>query len=142
MSAVNFYRLFTLVVLYRKCSTLNVKVMHTPLFHNSIYVPFRELLCTFRSTFLSLLKCHEFICSSIQFNCFIPKQIRQRAEFEIHDSYHLLLQYYIYYCFFRDNFLRLDIFYRQLSYEEITQQKAFDFYTLICKYDYIKIMFV
>ena len=38
--------------------------------------------------------------------------------------------------FFRENFLQLDIFFRQLSYEQITQQKAYDIFALICKYLY------
>ena len=37
-------------------------------------------------------------------------------------------------CSFRENFLQLDIFYKQMSYEEITQQKAYDPFALICKY--------
>ena len=34
--------------------------------------------------------------------------------------------------FLRENFLQLDIFYRQLSYEQISQQKAYDIFALIC----------
>ncbi|XP_052768020.1 acid-sensing ion channel 5-like [Mya arenaria] len=34
--------------------------------------------------------------------------------------------------FLRENFLQVDIFYRQLSYEHINQQKAYDFFALIC----------
>ncbi|WAR19543.1 ASIC2-like protein, partial [Mya arenaria] len=33
--------------------------------------------------------------------------------------------------FLRENFLQVDIFYRQLSYEHINQQKAYDFFALI-----------
>ncbi|XP_061198273.1 uncharacterized protein LOC133206334 [Saccostrea echinata] len=32
----------------------------------------------------------------------------------------------------KDNFLELNIFYRQLSYEEITQQEAYDIFALLC----------
>ena len=35
---------------------------------------------------------------------------------------------------FRENFLQLDIFFRQLSYEHIQQQNAYDIFALICKY--------
>ena len=34
--------------------------------------------------------------------------------------------------FFKENFLKLDVFYRQLSYEFIQQQKGYDEYALIC----------
>ena len=34
---------------------------------------------------------------------------------------------------FRENFLQLDIFFKQLSYEDIQQQIAYDFFALICK---------
>ncbi|XP_060600472.1 uncharacterized protein LOC132753933 isoform X2 [Ruditapes philippinarum] len=34
--------------------------------------------------------------------------------------------------FLKQNFLQLDIFYRQLSYEYISQHKAYDFFALIC----------
>ncbi|CAG2241766.1 unnamed protein product [Mytilus edulis] len=34
--------------------------------------------------------------------------------------------------FIKENFLQLDIFYKQMSYEEITQQEAYDPFALIC----------
>ncbi|CAC5359767.1 unnamed protein product [Mytilus coruscus] len=34
--------------------------------------------------------------------------------------------------FLRDNFLQLDVFYRELSYEEIDQQEAYDIFGLLC----------
>ena len=34
--------------------------------------------------------------------------------------------------FLRENFLQLDIFYRQLSYEHVSQQKGYDVFALIC----------
>ncbi|KAJ8297666.1 hypothetical protein KUTeg_024197 [Tegillarca granosa] len=34
--------------------------------------------------------------------------------------------------FLRQNLLKLDIFYRQMSYEQIDQQEAYDFFALIC----------
>ena len=36
--------------------------------------------------------------------------------------------------FFRENFLQLDIFYRERSYEQITQQVAYDVFGLLCTY--------
>lgn len=30
--------------------------------------------------------------------------------------------------------MQLDLYYKQMSYEEITQQKAYDSFALICKY--------
>lgn len=33
--------------------------------------------------------------------------------------------------FQRDNFLQVDIFYKQLSFEKVTQQKAFEFLSLL-----------
>ena len=33
-------------------------------------------------------------------------------------------------CYHRDNFLQIDIFYRQLSYEQVTEQKAFELLSL------------
>ena len=35
--------------------------------------------------------------------------------------------------YYRQNFLQLDIFFRQLSYEQVTQQKAYDIFALICE---------
>lgn len=37
--------------------------------------------------------------------------------------------------FYRNNFLEVNIFYRQLSYEEITQHEAYDIFALLCKYN-------
>ncbi|KAK7480846.1 hypothetical protein BaRGS_00027932, partial [Batillaria attramentaria] len=34
--------------------------------------------------------------------------------------------------FIRENFLQLDVFYREKSYEQITQQKAYDLFALLC----------
>lgn len=38
--------------------------------------------------------------------------------------------------FYRNNFLEVNIFYRQLSYEEITQHEAYDIFALLCKYNF------
>ena len=38
-----------------------------------------------------------------------------------------------FFLFYRENFLQLNIFFRQLSYEHITQQSAYDIFALICK---------
>ena len=36
------------------------------------------------------------------------------------------------FCFnFRENFLQIDVFYKELSYEKIEQQKAFEFSSLL-----------
>lgn len=35
---------------------------------------------------------------------------------------------------YRENFLQLDVFYRELSYEEIDQQEAYDIFGLLCMY--------
>lgn len=42
--------------------------------------------------------------------------------------------YFLFLICFRENFLQLDIFYKQMSYEEITQQEAYDPFALICEY--------
>lgn len=43
--------------------------------------------------------------------------------------------FYIYEMFIcRENFLNVDIFYRQMSYEEIHQQKAYEMFSLWCKW--------
>ena len=38
----------------------------------------------------------------------------------------------LYLCF-RQNVLRLNIFYRELSYEQITQQEAYEIFSLLCE---------
>lgn len=45
-----------------------------------------------------------------------------------------MLPSFFFFFLIRENFAQLDIFYRRMSYEEITQQKAFDTFALFCKY--------
>jgi len=41
---------------------------------------------------------------------------------------------FLYFEFYRrENYLELDVFYRELNYEEIQQQVAYDLFGLLCK---------
>ena len=42
-----------------------------------------------------------------------------------------------YFDFPRDNFLFIDFFFRELSYQRIEQQQAYDFFALLSKHKYL-----
>ena len=44
---------------------------------------------------------------------------------------------HMYFDFPRDNFLFIDFFFRELSYQRIEQQQAYDFFALLSKHKYL-----
>lgn len=54
--------------------------------------------------------------------------------------YDPMLYFYPYFGF-RENFILLDVFYSQLSYEHVTQQEAYPIFSLLCELSHFQLIF-